>query len=335
MPSYDVKTLPTPWTDYLTNTDYINLNSRNYYNHYFSFDLTFPSTNSEGFFNFGLPSRQDISGYSNLLIPFTITNKNRQERFTCTSFTTTDLDENGTITYADGTWSVVNLDGATFGYCNGDFVSNEHSFNFNVRTIAGNGNIGICQVMGTESSYYLNCPLSSNLTNLYRLRFHFTHNALNDDFILSIGDSWAYVKSDSATLNQINNNANEIKNDIKDSSIDNNNTSSSANDWASKNASNGTITQLLTLPISLLTNITNSINSSCSSFSLGTLFDTELVLPCINLNDYLGSSLVSIIDILFSGFMIYNIAKKLIKIFNDFTNLKSNQIDEIYGGGSE
>ena len=146
--------------------------------------------------------------------------------------------------------------------------------------------------------------------------------------------------STNSTNNAINNASSQahqdsqnINNSINDSSIDNNNTSSSASSWSNKNATNGTITNLLTLPISLLQNILNGIQTTCSSFSLGTLFGTELTFPCINLSDLIGITLFNVIDLLFSGFMILNISKKLIKIFNDFTNLKSNQIDEIYSNG--
>ena len=34
------------------------------------------------------------------------------------------------------------------------------------------------------------------------------------------------------------------------------------------------------------------------------------------------------------GFMIFAISKKLVRIFNDFTNLRDHQIDELYGGGA-
>ena len=135
-------------------------------------------------------------------------------------------------------------------------------------------------------------------------------------------------------IQEIKNNTKETNDLIKNDNIDNNSANSSASSWNSKNASNGVITQLLTLPINLLTAIVNGIQISCSNFSLGSLFNTNIVLPCIDISNYIGVGLFATIDLLISGFMIYNISKKLIKIFNDFTNLKSNQIDEIYGGGN-
>ena len=146
----------------------------------------------------------------------------------------------------------------------------------------------------------------------------------------SIDNNWQLYKDDNS---QIANNTSDINNSLNDSSIDTNNTTSSTTSWGNKNASNGTVTNLLTLPISLLQAIVNGIQSSCTSFNLGSLFGTNIVLPCINIGSLIGSGLWSTIDILFSGFMILAIAKKLIKIFNDFTNLKTNQVDELYGGG--
>lgn len=146
-------------------------------------------------------------------------------------------------------------------------------------------------------------------------------------------DIYNILSTNNTTIQNIQTNTQNINDSINDSTIDSSNASSSANTWNSKNATNGTITQLLTLPITLLQAIVNGISTSCSSFSLGSLFGTNITLPCINLSNLIGSGLYSTIDILFSGFMILAIGKKFIKIFNDFTNLKSNQIDELYGGG--
>lgn len=164
--------------------------------------------------------------------------------------------------------------------------------------------------------------------------------------ITNSNSSNAINNMSSAVTNSINNQTNtqhsdsvntqqkitDINNTLKDSSIDSPNSTTSS--WGNMNASNGTITNLLTLPIQLLQAYVNGMNSTCSSFNLGNLFGTDIILPCINVGSLIGSTLWGIIDVLFSGFMIFGIAKKLIKIFNDFTNMKSNQVDELYGGGA-
>ena len=164
-------------------------------------------------------------------------------------------------------------------------------------------------------------------------------NQFNDMGIYGVVDqNWQLYKDDNAQIanssSQTAQNTADINNSLNDSSIDTNQTSTDTSSWSNMNASNNTITNLLTLPIQLLQAYVNGMSGSCSSFDLGSLFGTNITLPCINIGTLIGNGLWTTIDVLFSGFMIFAIAKKLIKIFNDFTNLRSNQIDELYGGGA-
>ena len=131
---------------------------------------------------------------------------------------------------------------------------------------------------------------------------------------------------------QINNSINDVNSSLNNDSVDT--ADSKASEWASKSLSDNAVANMVTMPITLLQAYLNGLNGTCSSFSLGTLYDHELTLPCINLSSYFGSTLWGVIDILFSGFMIYALGKKFVKIFNDFTNLRDNQVDELYGGGN-
>lgn len=112
----------------------------------------------------------------------------------------------------------------------------------------------------------------------------------------------------------------DINNTINDNTTDD--PSSDISSMNSKLASNNSITQLLTLPIQMYQNILNSVNGSCSSFSLGSLYGHNLTLPCINLQSLLGSTLYGIIDILISGLFILSFRKKMVDIFNNMTSLK-------------
>lgn len=140
-------------------------------------------------------------------------------------------------------------------------------------------------------------------------------------------------------LNDLDNNTQDINNTLNDDTIDNNEVNNQTQGWEQQGSyvpsgsSGGSLTDLLTIPLKLLQGIVNGLGSSCVPFNLGTLFDTPLILPCIDISSFIGQPLWVTIDILMSGFMIYSIAKKFIRIFNDFTNLKSNQVDDIYGGG--
>lgn len=89
---------------------------------------------------------------------------------------------------------------------------------------------------------------------------------------------------------------------------------------------NSTITQLITMPITLYTSILNGLQSTCQPFVLGNLFGTNLTIPCINIGNYLGSTLWSMIDVIISGFAIFSISKKLIKIFNNFSTMKEGDV---------
>ena len=122
----------------------------------------------------------------------------------------------------------------------------------------------------------------------------------------------------SDSVNETNNKIQETNDTIKDSSIDESNTTSSISSLNDKNASNGSITQLLTLPITLFQSVLNSINGGCSSFNLGNLLGTNLTMPCINLSSILGSTLYNIIDILLCGLFILVFRSHMIEYINHF-----------------
>lgn len=123
----------------------------------------------------------------------------------------------------------------------------------------------------------------------------------------------------------INNSINETNDFLKDTSSPN----VSEYDFSSNNAQNGVITELITMPINLVRSFLNGFNSSCQPFVLGNLLGTNLTLPCINPGQHLGV-IWNMIDVIISGLFIYVFGKKCVKIFNDITNMKENQIDEVF-----
>lgn len=124
----------------------------------------------------------------------------------------------------------------------------------------------------------------------------------------------------------------EMNDTLTNSNIDG--ADSSASEWADKSLSDNVVADMVTMPITLLQAYLNGFNGTCKTFNLGSLMGSDLSLPCINLQNYFGATLWSVIDILFSGFMIFALGKKFVKIFNDFTNLKDTQVNELYGGGN-
>lgn len=122
------------------------------------------------------------------------------------------------------------------------------------------------------------------------------------------------------TQTQIQNNTKETNDLIKDdSSISNDKITDITN--IDTNTSNTPVSDFITLPITLLNKYNTSMNSSCNSINLGSLLGTDLIIPCINLEQRLGSNLWSIIDKLFSFFMVFNIAMFCISIFERLTSL--------------
>lgn len=113
---------------------------------------------------------------------------------------------------------------------------------------------------------------------------------------------------------------NDINDTLNDSSVDN--PSSSFNGLENNFPTNSVISDLLLLPVRLYQSVLNSINGTCSSFNLGSLFNHNLTMPCLNINSVLGSTLYGVIDILISGFFILSIRKKFVDIFESFTSLR-------------
>ena len=96
------------------------------------------------------------------------------------------------------------------------------------------------------------------------------------------------------------------------------------NDINGQLASNNVISDLLLLPVRMYQAILNSLGSnSCQAFNLGSLYGTNLVLPCIQVQNYVGSTLWTTIDLIFCGIFILAIRKKFVDIFNNMTSLKN------------
>lgn len=220
----------------------------------------------------------------------------------------------------------------------------------------------------TGNAYFINFTCSFPRTNTLILSLHFNnYTGSNQNSTFMIRSDWSDIlysndntniltnsinnssqniinNQNSNTQNIINNqnqHANQahqdsesIKNALTSDSIPDD-TSSQANEWSKANASDSVVSDMVLMPITLLNAFYSGFNSTCQSYNLGSFYGTNLSLPCINVSNYLGSTLWGIIDVLMSGFLIFGIGKKFVKVFNDFTNLKDSQVDELYGGGSE
>lgn len=125
-------------------------------------------------------------------------------------------------------------------------------------------------------------------------------------------------------FDDINSSINDVNDTLTDDSVDD--PDSFITQFTNMLATNGTITQLITLPITMFTSILNNINGTCSSFNVGNLLGTDLIFPCIDVSTYLGSTLWGVIDVICSGFFVLTIAKKMIKAFNNFSGMKEGDV---------
>lgn len=197
------------------------------------------------------------------------------------------------------------------------------------------GNDTICNTKPFSSSYMINvvCPnvvIGTNQRQRIFLQSAFNSGSIENSFFFasSIG-SW-YQDDTTESLENIvkqNKETNDLLKD--DGSVSDN----QINDvLQSQDETDSPITDLVSMPITLLNNLYNGFNSSCTSFNLGTFYGSNLTLPCINLSNRLGA-LWSIIDILLSIFLAYNIGLMCIRIYNNLTTLKDDS-NSVYGGGN-
>ena len=121
-------------------------------------------------------------------------------------------------------------------------------------------------------------------------------------------------------INSQNNINNSINNDDVESP---NNALSGLNSYL---ATNSTISNLITLPISLFQKVLSSLNGTCSNYDLGEYKGTHIILPCINISDYIGTTLFNVIDILISGLFIYKMSRKFIAVFHNLSSMKEGDV---------
>lgn len=125
--------------------------------------------------------------------------------------------------------------------------------------------------------------------------------------------------------NSINYNGNRIDNTLNDSSIpsDSENKINAITSAITTNQ-NSSIVQLATFIPQTLQLILNGFNTSCTGgYSLGSLYGTELSIPCINPVDYLGSFLWGVIDSILCLCYLIPLCKFLVNKYNDLTSMKN------------
>lgn len=185
---------------------------------------------------------------------------------------------------------------------------------------------------------FLNIPIyfGSSTSQLYYYGYNLQvigrTNGLTRNDVQSVINSSGLATANS--VNEVKQGVNEVKQQLTsiDSTLNNSSVDSSdstLNSLKSQIPTNSVISDLLLLPVRFLQNFVNSLGSSCSQFSLGSLYGTNLYMPCINLENYLGSAIWATIDLILSGLFVYSLRKKFIEIYQNLTNLKNggNEVD--------
>lgn len=161
------------------------------------------------------------------------------------------------------------------------------------------------------------------------LNFITTNDDISIDFSSGavISQNQQIINQNQQIINQgqqTNDKLNDINGSINNDNVDD--PSSSINSFKDKIATNGVITQLIGLPVTLFTKVLNSVNGTCSTYNLGSLFGTDLILPCVNIQNYLGTALWSVIDVLISGLFVYSISRKFIKVFESMSSMNEGDV---------
>lgn len=92
-----------------------------------------------------------------------------------------------------------------------------------------------------------------------------------------------------------------------------------------------TIQSLLSVPLNIVGYFYTafSANASCQQINFGTLYGTNLYLPCINLQQRLGSTVWNTIDAFLCFFMIINIIYMCIHLYDKITSI-DDDFEELY-----
>lgn len=247
--------------------------------------------------------------------------------------------------------SVTNIEGTTFysgryqgSKCNVQGYEGyiqEYYFTAKQTTDAGNGNSGVIfKVSLTSVNYYsvtdfLGVYLADTIPQQVVLPNYSAEFGEVNYRIGQVETSQQQIleKQQQIISEQQNttNAVNKVDSTLKD---DNVNISESSITDNSASVSDSPISDLLVLPVKLLTNISNGLQGTCTSFNLGSLFGTDLILPCINLESRLGSFLWGLIDSLFCIFLVYNVGMLAIKIWTDVIMMK-DVFSDLYKPSSE
>lgn len=219
---------------------------------------------------------------------------------------------------SDGYLTVNGNVSVSSNYCVSDYILFDE---ISLNQSASSGTASICYYDGTKN--LISCNTLSSILNIpsnakyFRSSFQKSTNRPNYSVYVCKNGNQSIVDSQQ----QINDSLTSTDG-VNDSDI---------NDLFSDFESSDTpISDLLTMPITLANAYISGMSGSCQSISLGRLYGSNLIIPCINVESFLGSELWTVIDILCSLFLIYSLSQLFISAFDGITSLRDD-FSMLYG----
>lgn len=290
-------------------------------------------SNSFESYGYDFPNSQFVRiAYSGALYSFNSTGMNINLSETCSQ--QTDGVSEYTVTYADGSHAAISRS-QWQTFCYNHSISGSTGFNSTLINelqprviLVSNGEWSQCEM---ENGFIL-CPVKNN-TRYFYLRFEYKTYQVQDVLIkydFRLHASMYTINTDTqAIINNNNQNTQTIVNNITTPSIDSNTTNTDSLITIPNSNGKNVVLDLLMTPVNLFTNIINSFSNSCVSYNLGNLLGTNLILPCVNLQNILGSSLYTIIDSIFAFGMLFAFIRSVKKFIQKALLLASDVSSEV------
>lgn len=192
------------------------------------------------------------------------------------------------------------------------------------------GGVGQVSIQVTKYNLFTMLSTGTNtgyaISGVYDYDIQYIENWKNNSLLSSIDSS---INNQTQTQHQDSlneqNSINGITDAINDSSIpvDSSNQINAITS-AINNNQNSSIVQIATFIPQTLQVILNGFQTNCTGgYSLGSLYGTELTIPCINPVDYLGSFLWGVIDSILCLCYLIPLCKFLVNKYNDLTSMKN------------
>lgn len=229
---------------------------------------------------------------------------------------------NATVTYANGTTSF-DADGVQMYY---GVLSYIFTAEFTANAITGSYNSGV----SNESNHTFGGYITQLLSDNKQLTQQQITSAVQSSGLAtasSVQQVQSSINQVQQQLSGVQDSIDDVNDTLNDSSVDS--SDSTINSLKNQLPTNSVISDLMLLPVSMLSSLVNAIDGSCATFSLGSLYGTNLYMPCIDIEDYVGSAIWTFIDLVFSAMFILVIRKTFLKIFHNITNLRTgaNEVD--------